>query len=149
MTVLSAQTIRRLGIVSPFVIGGRHEPSNTSVGLSACGYDLQLAEDVQINRGEFILASAVEYFNMPKNVVGIVHDKSTWARRGLAVQNTVIEPGWRGFLTLELTMHGRHGAKISRGAGIAQVVFHFLDEPTEMPYEGKYQDQQAGPQGAR
>lgn len=65
------------------------------------------------------------------------------------MQNTVIEPGWRGHLTLELTMHGYDVLDLPRGCGIAQVVFHFLDEETEMPYDGKYQDQQAGPQEAR
>lgn len=85
---------------------------------------------------------------MPKNVVGIVHDKSTWARRGLAVQNTVIEPGWRGFLTLELTNHGSVPIKIERAMPIAQIVFHFTDEET-VGYEGKYQDQERGPQEAR
>jgi hypothetical protein len=82
-------------------------------------------------------------------VVGVVHDKSSLARRGIAVQNTVLEPGWRGFLTLEITNHGPEPIMLKSGCAVAQVVFTFLDEPTERPYRGKYQDQEAGPQAAR
>lgn len=87
----------------------------------------------------FRIASTFEYFQMPNNLVAIVHDKSTWARRGLSVFNTVIEPGWRGWLTLELVYHRWRPLKIPAGAGIAQVLFHELREPAS--YGGKYQDQ--------
>ncbi len=96
-----------------------------------------------------MLASTIERFKMPNNLVGIVHDKSTWARRGIAVQNTVIEPGWEGWLTLELTNHGPEPVLLKRGMGISQILFHLLDEPTEIPYEGKYQDQERGPVAAK
>jgi len=89
--------------------------------------------------GRFTLASAIEEFTMPENLVGIVHDKSTWARQGLSVFNTVIEPGWKGFLTLELVYHGNKPLTIPAGAGIAQVLFHRLDSFAS--YTGKYQDQ--------
>ena len=85
---------------------------------------------------------------MPTGVLGIVHDKSSWARQGLAVQNTVIEPGWRGWLTLELTNHGKDTLIIYEGTGICQVVFHYLDAPTDQPYDGKYNNQPRGPQPA-
>ncbi len=84
---------------------------------------------------------------MPPYLVGIVHDKSTWARRGLSVFNTVIEPGWRGFLTLELVYHGGDRLHIPAGAGIAQVIFHDLASPAA--YDGKYQDQADQPVGAK
>jgi len=87
----------------------------------------------------FCLASAIEEFQMPPNMVGVVHDKSTWARQGLSVFNTVIEPGWNGFLTLELVYHGRDGLHIPAGAGIAQVIFHRTVEYAA--YDGKYQNQ--------
>src|SRR5688572_27470191 len=57
-----------------------------SYGLSYCGYDVQCAERVVLWPGTFKLCSTVQRFSMPNNMVGIVHDKSTWARRGLAVQ---------------------------------------------------------------
>lgn len=78
---------------------------------------------------------------MPNNVVGVVHDKSTWARLGLTVQNTIIEPGWHGYLTLEIVNHSRMNITLKNGMPIAQVLFHFLDETTEQPYSGKYQNQ--------
>ena len=130
-----------------------------SFGLSSCGYDIRLQdcngywdEDREayfLEPGEFVLGSTVEEFQMPPFVVGIVHDKSTWARKGLAVQNTVIEPGWRGYLTVELTNHSDQTLEIRKGDPIAQVLFHYLDHETEQPYSGKYQDQEKGPQEAR
>lgn len=145
--IASAQTLRLLRPVTPFeekgTVGGM------SYGLSSAGYDIRIAANKVIRKGSFALASTLERFKMPNNLVGIVHDKSTWARLGLAVQNTVIEPGWEGYLTLELTNHGRVSLSIYEGMPIAQVVFHFLDQPTENPYTGKYQHQEAGPQEAR
>jgi dCTP deaminase len=125
-----------------------------SYGLSACGYDIRVGkidrftptkdEPVQsynLRPGEFLLCSSLERFKIPHNVVAKVHDKSTWARKGLALQNTVLEPGWAGFITLELSNHGTKHLRIMVGQPIAQVLFEFLDEPTELPYVGKYQDQ--------
>jgi len=158
--ILSAQTIRRMcegeaPLLSPFA--ERTQYQCTSYGLSPAGYDLRLdlgnpaIMDHWLAPGEFLLAATLERFIMPPNVIARVHDKSTWARRGLSCYNTVIEPGWRGFLTLELINHGPNSIHLHWGAGIAQVVFERLDEPTEEPYPeyGKYQDQQAGPVGPR
>jgi dCTP deaminase len=141
--IASAQTLRRLQPVFPFL--ERAKKNGMSYGLSSCGYDIRIAQSVYLEPGAFTLASSVEEFQMPNNLVGIVHDKSTWARQGLTVQNTVIEPGWRGFLTLELTHHGYDNIYPEAGDPIAQVVFHLLDETTEQPYSGKYQDQTSGP----
>jgi dCTP deaminase len=119
-----------------------------SYGLSACGYDVRVAETLDLAAGQFALASTVERFAMPPNIVAFVHDKSTWARKGIAVQNTVIEPGWCGFLTLELTNHGRDRILIEAGMPIAQIIFHQLAGDVARPYEGKYQNQRAGAQSA-
>jgi dCTP deaminase len=145
--IASAQTLRGLRPVEPFE--DRKVFEGMSYGLSSAGYDIRIAEDTHLAPGEFSLASSIERFWMPFSLLGIVHDKSTWARKGIAVQNTVIEPGWRGYLTLELTNHSDKYVFIKSGSPIAQVVFHLLDHPTEQPYQGKYQDQQAGPQHAR
>lgn len=149
MTVLSAQTIRRLEIVHPCLPRTVEPGSTVSYGLSACGYDVRCDQWFELAPGDFTLLSTMERFVMPTDVVGIVHDKSTWARRGLAVQNTVIEPGWTGYLTLEVTNHGHDVIQCWSGVGIAQIIFHRLDEPTEEPYDGKYQNQARGPQQAR
>jgi dCTP deaminase len=58
--------------------------------------------------------------------------------------NTVIEPGWRGFLTLELSNNLNEDLEILTGDPIAQILFELLDRPTDQPYTGKYQDQPAG-----
>lgn len=119
-----------------------------SYGLSEAGYDVRIKQNVVLHPlKRFVLASTREKFRMPTDLVAIVHDKSTWARRGLSVFNTVIEPGWNGYLTLELVYHGWKILKIPAGAGIAQVVFHVLETPQK--YDGKYQDQENKPIPAR
>ncbi len=134
--------------------------NGVSHGLSEVGYDIRLKQEVRfrpyhtgmtsivcdeqgqevtVNHGRFALASAMEYFDMPCELMAVVHDKSTWARRGLSVFNTVIEPGWRGFLTLELVYNREDELIIPAGSGIAQVIFHEIAVPVR--YQGKYQDQ--------
>ncbi len=131
-----------------------------SFGLAEIGYDIRLKQEmcfsgvkdngvrtcVRVDQGQvinqvgnFLIGSSIEKFQMPLHLAGIVHDKSTWARRGLSVFNTVIEPGWKGYLTLELVYHGHTSLVIPAGVGIAQVVFHELAVPAQ--YEGKYQNQ--------
>lgn len=143
MTVLCAQTVRSLRPVEPLV--ERSTINGMSYGLSAAGYDIRIDQDRLMWPGRFTLASTLERFQMPRDVIGIVHDKSTWARRGIAVQNTVIEPGYQGFLTLEITNHGIGLHWIRKGEPIAQVIFHRLDAVTEQPYRGKYQHQPRRP----
>ena len=158
MTVLSYHTIEELCLttrpmITPFsspekFLWSRSNPSRElSYGISHCGYDIRLSDendniiiDPSSNyNSPFSLAHTLEQFDMPKDVVGIVHDKSTLARMGVAVQNTVIEPGWRGFLTLEITAH-RERVVLQPGMPIAQVIFHRMDREVE-GYAGKYQDQ--------
>lgn len=140
--ILSAQSIRAAGIFRPF--HERTKAHGLTFGLGPAGYDVRIAETVILGAGGFSLASTLEHFTMPADVLGKVADKSTWARRFLAVQNTIIEPGWRGHLTLELSNHGAELLEIVAGSPIAQIILHRLDAPTEQPYSGKYQDQAAG-----
>ncbi len=144
--ILAAQHIRQFQPLKPFC--ERTVAHGMTYGLGPAGYDVRVAETIHLPSGRFVLASTIEEFDMPKSLVGMVHDKSTWARRGLAVQNTVIEPGWKGFLTLELTNHGGTTIRIAAGTPIAQIVFHALSAETEQPYAGRYQNQPAGPQPA-
>ena len=136
--ILSAQTIRELQPVSPFIeatkIGGM------SAGLSHCGYDVRIKTGAFLDAGEFAIASTIERFTMPLDVMAVVHDKSTLARRGLSVFNTVIEPGWEGWLTLELVNNSARPIQIEAGTPIAQIIFQRLDRPVE-GYAGKYQNQ--------
>lgn len=154
--ILPAQRIRQLcqgerPLVSPF--SERTVSHGMTYGLSAAGYDVRIREEVQIRSGSFVLASTVERFNMPDNLIGRLTNKSSWARLGVSVHHSVIEPGWRGYLTLEifcvrheLESRGFGALTIGAEAPIAQVVFEELSEPTDQPYTGKYQDQPAGPQ---
>lgn len=125
-----------------------------SHGLSAAGFDVRVGsiKDVPeadgvytLAPGAFALAVTVERFSIPPYLLAIVHDKSTWARRGLAVQNTVAEPGWNGWLTLELKNEGADFLKIRSGDPIAQIIFHQMVTSPERAYSGKYQDQPAVP----
>lgn len=150
--ILSAQTIRAYSerptkpLIYPFF--ERTVENGKTFGLSPAGYDIRAAETMTLVHGDFALGSALERLIIPINVLAYVKDKSSWARKGLCVQNTVIEPGWEGYLTLEYTNHGREDIEIQSGDPIAQIVFHYLDQSTEQPYKGKYQNQQAGPQHA-
>lgn len=145
--ILSGKTLCKLKPVEPF-FDTKQIFNGMSFGVSHAGYDIRIAESRLLGRGDFCLASSVEHFTMPNNIIGRVHDKSTLARLGLSVFNTVIEPGWRGFLTLELVMLRGGIINLVAGQPIAQVVFEYVDEEVD-GYKGKYQDQEAGPQDAR
>ena len=137
-------------------------------GLGEAGYDIRIKQEIRFypvnpdaefkkfrvmtftndsftndDEGRFTLASAIEEFQMPTHLLGRVCDKSSWARKGLSVFNTVIEPGWKGFLTLELVYHGNTELIIPAGAPIAQVIFEEVKNPAQ--YNGKYQSQSSEP----
>jgi len=161
MIVNQADLLKQEPIKEMF--GVQRTSNGVSHGMSEAGYDICLKQEVHFYKsacgdwrtsterpesfaykhGRFTIASAIEEFDMPNDLVGIVHDKSTWARRGLSVFNTVIEPGWKGFLTLELVYHGNKPLHIPAGSGIAQVVFHKVSCPVR--YTGKYQNQENRP----
>ena len=119
-----------------------------SHGLTEGGYDIRIAQDVWLFPGRrFVLASAVEYFHMPNDLMGRVLNKSTWARLGVdASMTTNIEPGWCGYLTLELRYARLKPLHSPRGVGIAQVIFEEIAEVAS--YAGKYQNQACGPVSA-
>jgi len=93
--------------------------------------------------GDSVLACSMEYIRMPDDVLGFVVSKSTYARCFIGVNNTVLEAGWQGIITLELTNMLRRGVYVYPGEGIAQVVF-VRGERCDVSYEnrlGKYQGQ--------
>ena len=147
MTKLSAQSIRkRVGMIVPFC--ERTKLHGRSYGLSAAGYDVRLRDGMWLWPLWGRLGVTVEWFNMPTDLSAEVKDKSTNARKFVFVQNTVIEPGWRGYLPVELTRYLPWPIYLKAGTPIAQIRFEPLDEPTDEPYEGKYQDQGINPQPA-
>jgi dCTP deaminase len=97
----------------------------------------------ELQPGEFILCRSVETFTIPEDVLGIVVGKSTYARCGLIVNCTPMEPGWTGQLTIELHNASRHAIKVYANEGIAQVMFFRGERPaiTYADKRGKYQGQ--------
>lgn len=92
----------------------------------------------------YALGVTVETFNLPRNVIGFCLGKSSYARSGLIVNTTPLEPGWRGRLVLEFSNSANLPVRIYANEGIAQVTFFESDEDCEISYadrSGKYQDQ--------
>ena len=92
----------------------------------------------------FALARTVEYFRIPRSTLVVCLGKSTYARCGIVVNVTPLEPGWEGYLTLEISNTTPLPAKIYANEGIAQMLFFESDEVCETSYadkKGKYQGQ--------
>ena len=92
----------------------------------------------------FALARTVEYFKIPRNVLTICLGKSTYARCGIIVNVTPLEPEWEGHVTLEFSNTTNLPAKIYAGEGVAQMLFFESDEECMTSYKdrnGKYQGQ--------
>ena len=92
----------------------------------------------------FALARTVEYFRIPRNVLTICLGKSTYARCGIIVNVTPLEPGWEGYVTLEFSNTTPLPAKIYANEGAAQFIFLKGNEAPEITYDqrnGKYMKQ--------
>jgi dCTP deaminase len=92
----------------------------------------------------FALARSVEYFRIPENVLAICVGKSTYARCGIITNVTPLEPGWEGYVTLEISNTTPLPAKIYSNEGLCQILFLESDEDCEVSYrtkKGKYQFQ--------
>jgi len=160
------------GMISPFEEKQISE-DKISYGLSSYGYDARVSNEFKIftnvnseivdpknfkpsnfvtkNLSEciippnsFVLASTVEYFKIPKDVLVICLGKSTYARCGIIVNVTPLEPGWEGHVTLEFSNTTPLPAKIYANEGVAQFVFLKGNERPEISYsdrKGKYMGQ--------
>ena len=147
--ILPDWMIRERGIVTPFVERTVHE-TGLSFGLSYGGYDVRIKQDRSLEQGEFCLASTIEHFDIPADVMAFVLDKSTLARQGVSLFNTCLEPSWKGHLTLEIVCHAPGPVVLKAGQPIAQIVFHQMMAPPERGYgNGKYQNQPDEPVAAR
>jgi len=92
----------------------------------------------------FALARTIEYFKIPRNVLTICLGKSTYARCGIIVNVTPLEPEWEGHVTLEFSNTTTLPAKIYANEGVAQMLFFESDEACLVSYKdrkGKYQGQ--------
>ena len=113
------------------------------------GFDANSFVDVKsdvciIPPNSFALARTVEYFRIPRDVLTICLGKSTYARCGIIVNVTPLEPEWEGHVTLEFSNTTPLPAKIYANEGVAQVLFLGADEECETSYQdrgGKYQGQ--------
>jgi len=162
------------GMIEPFADRQVRE-GVISYGVSSYGYDMRVAPEFKIFtnalsavvdpkhfdprsfvefKGDicivppnsFALASSVEYFRIPRNVLTVCVGKSTYARCGIIVNVTPFEPEWEGFVTLEISNTTPLPARIYANEGIAQVLFFTADEgdECEVSYKdkkGKYQAQ--------
>jgi len=159
-------------MIKPFV-GEQKKEKVISYGLSSFGYDARVSNEFKIftdvdsvvvdpknfknnsfvsRKGSeciippnsFALASTVEYFKIPKDILVICLGKSTYARCGIIVNVTPLEPGWEGHVTLEFSNTTPLPAKIYANEGAAQFIFLKGSEQPEITYEkrnGKYMNQ--------
>ena len=102
------------------------------------------AEQCIIPPNSFALARTVEYFKIPRSVLTLCLGKSTYARCGIIVNVTPLEPEWEGHVTLEFSNTTNLPAKIYANEGVAQMIFFESDQICETSYKdrgGKYQGQ--------
>ena len=102
------------------------------------------AEQCIIPPNSFALARTVEYFKIPRSVLTLCLGKSTYARCGIIVNVTPLEPEWEGHVTLEFSNTTNLPAKIYANEGVAQMIFFESDQVCETSYKdrgGKYQGQ--------
>ena len=107
-------------------------------------YETFCEEEIIIEAGSYILGKSVEFFRMPKKVIGLVLGKSTYARSGILVNVTPLEPEWSGFLTISISNLSGRTAILHPMQGIAQVLFFESDALPLFSYKelkGKYNDQ--------
>ena len=160
MAILSDKWIREAattrGMIEPFTEAQRRE-GNISYGLSSFGYDARVADEFKIFTNidretdvciippnSFALARTVEYFRIPEDVLVICLGKSTYARCGIIVNVTPLEPGWEGHVTLEFSNTTPLPAKIYANEGACQFMFLQGNERPEVTYAdraGKYMGQ--------
>lgn len=99
--------------------------------------------------GQFVLATTMEYFELPDNLTAFVEGRSSLGRMGLFIQNAGwVDPGFKGEITLELFNANRCAIELKAGRRVGQLVFAEMDGTAMNPYNGKYQGQR-GATGSR
>ncbi len=100
------------------------------------------AEKIIIPPHSFMLATTLEWVELPNNVTAFVEGRSSIGRMGLFIQNAGwIDPGFKGKITLEFYNANSVPIKVSSGRRICQLVFCKMDKAAQNPYHGKYQGQ--------
>ena len=99
--------------------------------------------------GQFVLATTMEYFELPDDLTAFVEGRSSLGRMGLFIQNAGwVDPGFKGEITLELFNANRCAIELKSGRRVGQLVFAEMDDVALNPYNGKYQGQ-TGATGSR
>jgi dCTP deaminase len=110
--------------------------------LNGAGYDLRVSEETAILPGHNQLVATLERVELNQNLVGTLHIRSTLARAGMIASLALVDPGYRGQLTILLFNSGEKAFSMSRNARFLQMAVHRLGVKTRRPYAGKYQDSQ-------
>lgn len=124
-------------------------PSGIITLGSQIKYKTITADTYLILPGQFVLATTMEYFELPNNLTAFVEGRSSLGRMGLFIQNAGwVDPGFKGEITLELFNANRCAIELKAGRRVGQLVFAEMDDFALNPYNGKYQGQ-TGATGSR
>ena len=124
-------------------------PSGVITLDSEIKYKTLTTDKYLILPGQFVLATTMEYFELPDDLTAFVEGRSSLGRMGLFIQNAGwVDPGFKGEITLELFNANRCAIELTAGRRVGQLVFAKMDSAAENPYDGKYQGQ-TGATGSR
>ena len=112
-------------------------------------YKTIVSDTYLILPGQFVLATTMEYFELPDDLTAFVEGRSSLGRMGLFIQNAGwVDPGFKGEITLELYNANKCAIELKAGRRVGQLVFAKMDDSAMNPYNGKYQGQK-GATGSR
>ena len=135
MTVLSDVDIQRSISEGSLVL----DPFEAGC-LNGGGYDLRVNSDILISPGQSMLAATLERVELGEDMVGTLHIRSSLARAGIIASLALVDPGFRGQLTIMLYNSASADFIMTRGERFVQLVIHVLGTKTRRPYQGRYQD---------
>ena len=110
--------------------------------LNGGGYDLRVNMDAQIPPGQGRLVATLERVELEDDLVGTLHIRSSLARSGIVASLALVDPGFRGQLTILLYNSSTEEFKLRRADRFLQLALHMLSTKARRPYRGRYQDSQ-------
>ncbi len=113
-----------------------------SACLGGAGYDLRLGMNVAIPPGEHRLVASLERVELGDDVAGTLHIRSSLARAGIIASLALVDPGFRGQLTISLFNAGAEPFSMNKNDRFMHLVLHELGSKARHPYSGRYQDSQ-------
>ena len=116
------------------------EPSDISACLNPAGYDLRCSKDVVLKPKQYELVATLETVELSLNITAYLHIRSSLAREGVIGSFAVVDPGFRGQLTLNLHNVSEKEVTLREGERIVQIVFHRLGSTAQKGYSGSYQN---------